>query len=309
MHLLASLAIVPVAAAACSSTHTSGEGNQGMSVARANAAADRAADQAALGAIKDQPFEEVCGGAKRLELDVARCMAKRVVNPDGTVKKDAMPSGFGPSDLRSAYKYPASGGKGKTVAVVDAYDDPTAESDLAVYRATFGLASCTLANGCFKKVSQTGSTTALPHSGVSTSSNWAAEETLDISMVSAGCPDCKILLVEANSVNSTDLEAAVNEAAKLGANAISMSWGGSEPSTAATESADFFDHPGILETAASGDQGWINWPQFLPPRSTCSPSVALRSPNRAPPAGGRSRRGPMAAAAVATKSRNLPTKT
>ena len=49
-----------------------------------------------------------------------------------------------------------NGGAGDTVAVVDAYDDPSAESDLGTYRAEFGLPACTTANGCFEKVNQTG---------------------------------------------------------------------------------------------------------------------------------------------------------
>ncbi len=105
------------------------------------------------------------------------------------------------------------------MAIVDADNDPNVESDLAVSRAQFGLPPCTTANGCFKKVSQTGSTGALP----TNDSGWAGEIALDLDMVSAACPSCKILLVEAKSSSMADLGTAVNRAATMGAVAISNS--------------------------------------------------------------------------------------
>src|ERR1700742_1065859 len=131
-----------------------------------------------------------------------------VVPYAATMTPDATVSGFGPSDLQSAYKIPTTGGAGMTVGIVDAQDDPNAEKDLATYRTQFGLPACTTANGCFKKVSQTGSTTSLP----TKDGGWAEEISLDIDMVSAVCPNCKILLVEAKSSSFGDLGAAVNEA-------------------------------------------------------------------------------------------------
>jgi hypothetical protein len=160
------------------------------------------------------------------------------------------PSGYGAPDLQAAYNIKsavATGGKGMTVAIVDAMDDPNAEKDLGVYRAQYGLPACTTANGCFKKVSQTGTTTyPVPDPG------WSTEISLDLDMVSAACPNCKILLVEATTSLNTDLEAAVNEAAKLGANVISNSYGGSE-----SQAADpAYNHPGIVITASTGDSGY-----------------------------------------------------
>jgi subtilase family serine protease len=111
------------------------------------------------------------------------------------------PAGYGPSTLVAAYKLDQSKGSGQTVAVVDAYDDPNAESDLAVYRTQYGLPACTTANGCFKKVNQSGSTTNLPRSNA----GWAGEISLDLDMVSATCPNCHILLVEATSSTFTNL--------------------------------------------------------------------------------------------------------
>ena len=134
------------------------------------------------------------------------------------------PSGYFPADLQSAYKLPSStAGAGQTVAIVDAFDDPTAEADLGVYRAQFGLPACTTANGCFRKVNQTG-TTPYPRKNA----GWAEEISLDVDMVSAICPKCHILLVEATSATTANLGTAVNEAAALGATAISNSYGGGD---------------------------------------------------------------------------------
>ncbi|HET9392767.1 MAG TPA: hypothetical protein VFO29_04465 [Candidatus Rubrimentiphilum sp.] len=170
--------------------------------------------------------------------------------------------GYFPCDLQSAYNLTSisgSAGGTQTVAVVDAYDDPSAESDLQVYRTAFGLPACTSANGCFKKVSQTGSPTALPPTDpslcASTTGCWEDEEALDIDMVSAICPNCHILLVEANTPTNHDLYAAEDEAVALGATEISNSFGGSEYSLETTDEVHF-NHPGIPITASSGDNGF-----------------------------------------------------
>ncbi|MFF5402101.1 putative Ig domain-containing protein [Streptomyces misionensis] len=164
----------------------------------------------------------------------------------------AAPSGLSPANLHSAYNLPTTGGSGLTVAVVDAYNDPNAEADLATYRSQYGLSACTKANGCFKQVSQTGSTTSLP----TNDSGWAGEEALDIDMVSAVCPNCNIDLVEANSANDTDLGIAENEAVALGAKFVSNSWGGSEASSQTTEDSQYFKHPGVAITVSAGDSGY-----------------------------------------------------
>jgi subtilase family serine protease len=160
----------------------------------------------------------------------------------------ATPAGYGPADLRSAYNLTATGSASQTIAIVDAFDDPNAESDLAVYRSQFGLPACTTANGCFRKVNQKGGTKP-PRSNV----GWAEEISLDLDMVSAICPGCHILLVEGSSATFANLGAAVNRAATMGANAISNSYGGSDTSDS---SAPFYNHPGIAVTASSGDSGF-----------------------------------------------------
>ncbi|MFE2061572.1 putative Ig domain-containing protein [Streptomyces sp. NPDC059467] len=164
----------------------------------------------------------------------------------------AAPSGLSPTNLHSAYNLPSTGGSGLTVAVVDAYNDPNAASDLATYRSTYGLSACTVANGCFKQVSQTGSTTSLP----TNDSGWAGEEALDIDMVSAVCPNCNIILVEASSATDSDLGTAENEAVALGAKFVSNSWGGSESSSQTSEDTSYFKHPGVAITVSAGDSGY-----------------------------------------------------
>jgi subtilase family serine protease len=175
--------------------------------------------------------------------DIAPLTASQAAAPQATV------AGLGPATLQSAYKLPSStAGSGQTVAIVDAMNDPTAEADLGTYRSQFGLPACTTANGCFRKVSQTGGTT-YP----ATDAGWALEISLDVDMVSAICPNCHILLVEASSASLANLGTAVNRAATLGANAISNSYGGSDTRDATNSP---YNHAGIAITASSGDGGF-----------------------------------------------------
>ena len=140
----------------------------------------------------------------------------------------AGPTGLGPSQIQSAYKLGGLSSGGKTVAIVDAYNDPKAASDLAKFRSTYGLPACTTANGCFKQVNEKGATSPLPSGDY----GWAEEDSLDLDAVSSACPDCKILLVEASSANTADLVAAEDTAAKAaGVASVSNSWGGSEDSS------------------------------------------------------------------------------
>jgi subtilase family serine protease len=165
------------------------------------------------------------------------------------VTPQATPSGYGPTDLRSAYNLTASGSAAQTIAIVDAFDDPTAEADLGVYRSQYGLPACTTANGCFRKVDQNGRTH-YPRKDA----GWALEISLDLDMASAICPSCHLLLVEAKTNSFANLGAAENQAAAQGANVISNSWGGSDASDA-TYGA-YFNHPGVAITVSSGDSGY-----------------------------------------------------
>jgi subtilase family serine protease len=166
------------------------------------------------------------------------------------VVRPQLPSGYGPAALQAAYNLPSgTNGAGKTIAIVDAFDDPNAEADLAVYRTTFGLPACTTANGCFLKVNQNGVAGNYP----APNAGWAAEESLDVDMASAICPNCNIVLVEATN-NSGNLYIAENTAAGLcAASVISNSWSGGEYSGETFDDVTYFDHPGIPMTFASGD--------------------------------------------------------
>ncbi|HXV01785.1 MAG TPA: S53 family peptidase [Caulobacteraceae bacterium] len=183
----------------------------------------------------------------------ARCHAHVVTDSSGNVLATAAspnvtPSGFSPSQLKAAYKIGATS-KTDKVAIVDAYGYPTAESDLAVYRAQYGLPPCTTANGCFKKINQSGGT-----SYPRTNTGWDQEQALDLDMVSAMCPTCKILLVEATTNSDVNLGTAVNEAAALRAHVISNSYGGGESGTQSYEA--YYDHPGVAITVSTGDSGY-----------------------------------------------------
>jgi subtilase family serine protease len=190
----------------------------------------------------NRQFVHVCSAVL---VGFARCHALASTNASSS------PSGYNPLDLQSAYNLPsATAGNGQTVAIVDAYDDPHAESDLGVYRSQFGLPACTTANGCFRKINQNGGTK-YPRGNI----GWAEEISLDLDMVSAICPNCHILLVEANSNRFSDLATAVDQAAQQGANEISNSYGGSEYSNEVNDQSHY-NHPGIAVTASSGDSGY-----------------------------------------------------
>jgi len=168
---------------------------------------------------------------------------------------DAVPGGvgYGPSQLQSAYVLPSStAGSGQTVAIVDAYDYPNAASDLAAYRSAAGLPAC--GTGCFSKVNQNGQASPLPAAAGST--GWDVEESLDIDMVSAICPLCHIILVEANSPTTQNLGTAVNSAVSLGAKFVSNSYGGSESSSDPSFDTSYYNHPGVAVTASAGDSGY-----------------------------------------------------
>lgn len=161
-------------------------------------------------------------------------------------------NGFGPADLQSAYNLPSgTAGAGQTVGIVDAFDDPNAESDLAAYRAKYGLPACTVASGCLRKADQRGGTTyPNPDPG------WSGEISLDLDMVSAACPNCRILLVEADDNSLPNLGAAQNEAVALGAKFVSDSFGGPEDPAETTWDNQYWNHPGVAMTASAGDFGY-----------------------------------------------------
>jgi subtilase family serine protease len=204
-------------------------------------------------------FANACGTAAP---GFARCFAIQRTGGTGVHALALTPNvtscsspttGYTPCDLQSAYNVVnATGGSGQTVAIVDAFNDPNAESDLAVYRSTFGLPACTTANGCFKKVNQNGVQGSYP----ANNTGWSEEISLDLDMVSAICPNCHILLVEATNNSNANLAAAVDRAVALGATEVSNSYGGSEARSETTTDSHY-NHPGVAITASSGDSGFI----------------------------------------------------
>jgi subtilase family serine protease len=185
--------------------------------------------------------------------------ATMTVRPNATAPTN---DGFGPASLQAAYKLPSgTAGQGQTVAVVDAFNDPNAVSDLATYRADFGQPACNTSTqaGCLTVVNQNGQTSPLPR-GAGTS-GWATEESLDVDMVSAICPNCHILLVEVKSATIQNLGTGVNAAVTLGAVAVSNSYGGSESSSDAGFDSQFYEHSGVAVTASAGDSGFgVSYP-------------------------------------------------
>ena len=201
------------------------------------------------------PAEE---GEAECELIVPAAEGPEAEEATGTGEK----GGFDPQDLHAAYNLPETGGSGRTIALVDAFNNPKAEADLAVYRERYGLSECTEVNGCFKKVNQLGEVGNYPESG----RGWTGEISLDLDMASAACPECKLLLVEANNEERASMDAAEEAAVGLGATVVSNSWNfGFETAVHPEEKAvgpeetsydHFFNHPGIPILFSGGDYGY-----------------------------------------------------
>jgi len=165
------------------------------------------------------------------------------------------PTGKTPSQIRTAYGFSAiaNRGAGQTIAIIDAYDHPNIESDLAVFNTKFGLKPCTTANGCFRKFYAAGTKPA-------TNAGWALETALDVEWAHALAPDAKIILVEASSDFISALIHAVDVAVQKGATVVSMSWGSDEFSTQKNYDTHFAAN-GVTFLAASGDDGTgAGWP-------------------------------------------------
>jgi len=162
------------------------------------------------------------------------------------------PVGWGATSIESAYKLPVIKGAGQTIGIVDADSTPHLAADLAVYRRQYGLPPCTTASGCLRIVNQAGKPSPLP---APDPLGWGVEETLDVSMVSAACPRCKIIVVEGKAPTFADLAAAENTAVRLGANVVSNSYGAQE-SGLSQGYAKAYDQPGHVIVASSGDSGF-----------------------------------------------------
>jgi subtilase family serine protease len=209
-----------------------------------------------LATASGQSQRPVCPGSL---VGAAQCHAHVVTDRSGRPLATSAPAGYGPAQFHGAYNLPSTASRAQTIAIVDAYDDPTAEKDLGVYSSTYGLPACTTANGCFRKVNQNGVQGSYPQKNA----GWALEIALDVETAHQICQNCKILLVEASSNSFANLAAAVDTAARLGATQISNSYGGSEFSAEVNDAS--FDHPGIAITASSGDNGYgVEYPAASP---------------------------------------------
>lgn len=200
-------------------------------------------------AAQQVPTRHACSTPLRPGAPVCYALVRTDITPlrANALSPQATPSGYGPSDLQSAYNLPSSSaGSGQTVAVTELADDPNLESDLAAYRSQYGLPACTTANGCFRKVNQNGQQGNYPPGDT----GWGVEASLDVDMVSAICPLCDIVVVEAG-----DLNAAQNTAVSLGAHYLSNSWGTGDGSGDSGADADF-NHAGVVDVASSGDGGY-----------------------------------------------------
>lgn len=162
-------------------------------------------------------------------------------------------TGYCPNDLQDAYALPSlTRGKGRLVAIVDAFGYKRAASDLAEYRSTMGLKACTTGSKCLRIVNQEGNPSPLPKEPSSSNSGWLGEESLDLDMVSAICPNCKIVLIQADNNNTTNLYDGVKTATdKLSAKYVGVSWGGGPEG----QDNPIFHKSGVVIAASAGDNG------------------------------------------------------
>ena len=171
--------------------------------------------------------------------------------------KEPWPGSLAPAEIADAYGLaglPAPA-KTQTLALVDAYNDPTIEHDLEVFDEKYALPACTVANRCFTKLEMQSKGKAPPNEA-----GWAQEISTDVELAHGLCPGCKILLVEAYSNENENLEAAERKAEELGATEISNSWGGPEVGiTTEEDQSDAFNDPGTVIAAAAGDEGYLDW--------------------------------------------------
>jgi Subtilase family len=243
-------------------------------ICSSNGAADTCVARAAVARKKSAKKSAKCTGAHKKSkscLAAARKAAKKKIAKKKAAAKKKLksstsaapkstPDGLGPAQIRGAYNLPSAAPIAQTIAIVTAFDDPNAESDLGVYSSNYSLPSCTSANGCFRKVNGLGQARPLPPANAT----WALETSLDVQIAHGVCPNCKILLVEAPSASILDLLDAVDSAVSLGANEVSNSWVVDEFS-AETSFDSRLNHPGVAITAASGDTGSrVQWPASSP---------------------------------------------
>jgi MYXO-CTERM domain-containing protein len=199
-------------------------------------------------ALAGSHFEPMCTGARW------RCKAQRIKDANNNFIPAA--GSLGATDLESAYALDPKANPGLTIGITDAFNYPSAESDLATYRQMYGLPPCTVASGCLTIVNQDGNKSPMPPDAPA-NDDWTGETALDLDMASAACPLCKIVLVLTNSDMDDGLMIAQETAAKLGAAVISDSWGGPEDGNELTMYEKYFKtSTSAAIFVASGDSGY-----------------------------------------------------
>jgi subtilase family serine protease len=245
-----------------------------------------APDSAALAQVA-QLHQEVTSGTLLSDHGTRRtcpqCQSVLVTEAKGSSKplSTALPSGYGPSDLASAYKITSTSTATSTIAIIDAGVDGNLASDLATYRKTYGLQACTTASGCLKLVNYTGGAQPAPQKsgqGAQAEEQIAVETALDVDMAYAACPTCHITEISVpwqdgindNNTSMNDFSKAVSTAVSGGAKTVSISYGytPTSVSTSGTDLADF-KHPGVAIEVSTGDSGFnggthTSWPSDLP---------------------------------------------
>jgi len=192
--------------------------------------------------------------------------------PSGSIVPATQPAGETPASLGCVYNIVSSqvsgcpingttivptGGSG-VIVIVDAYDYPSAATDLSTFSSTFGLPQAN-----FSVMYASGSK---PANGCS--SGWQGEESLDIEWAHAMAPNAQIILMEATSASNSALYQAVTKAnsyiaAHGGKGEVSMSWGGSE-TRSETSSDSYFTQSGVVYFASSGDSPGVIYPSSSP---------------------------------------------
>ena len=186
------------------------------------------------------------------------CFLKRTASaPSGTLAS-VLP-GYQPAHLQGAYgvtSLSSTVGAGETVAIVTAFIDQTIASDLAVYRSTFGLPPCTVASGCLT-IMQPNGNRPMPDN------TWGEETAIDTEMVSAMCPLCHIVVVEAKSSKLKDLGDAMDQANSLHPVAISNSYSTSEDKDS-IKYQDKWRRSDTAVVAGAGDSGYgVSFPASI----------------------------------------------
>ena len=215
----------------------------------------------------EHPTMQVCGGGNFV------CKAHVLLDENNRIRPFTTPAGLGPADLASAYKLNPAIISTATIAIVVAFHYANAESDLAMYRSTFGLPPCTVASGCLTILNPTGA--GAPPAG----DDWNLEAALDLDMASAACPTCKLVLVEATNDTGNDLFNEQNTAAaRAGVVSISNSWGGPSDGTDNALDAQFFNHTQNVNVfVSSGDSGFTGSTPDYP--STSAHVIAVGGTN------------------------------